>query len=240
LIDIHCHILPGVDDGPAVIEASLDMAEIAAGDGITHIIATPHFRYDKGPSLKDIERVLEIFGERVRRKGIPLTLLAGADIALTYELADGVEKNDIPTVGGSRYFLLELPDHIPPGLDIFLLKARLKGYVPVITHPERNPSLLLAPEKVEALRAAGVLFQVTAMSFTGGFGPRAAGFSRMLCRKGFVDFVASDAHDTGRRRPVLSGAFREISRLVGDRTAGKIFFENPEALLKNAEVRAAV
>jgi len=231
--------LPEIDDGPSDVETSVSMAKIASGDGITHIVATPHFRYGERPSAKDIERVLEILRERVYREEIPVTLLAGADIALTYELSDCVEKNGIPTIGGSRYFLLELPDLVPPGLDAFLLKVRLRGYVPIITHPERNPSFLSFPEKADVLRASGALFQITAMSFTGGFGPRAAGFSRMLCRKGLVDFVASDAHDTGKRKPVLSEAYREISRLVGDRTAEKIFLRNPELLLKDAEVWTA-
>jgi protein-tyrosine phosphatase len=236
MIDLHCHILPAVDDGPADIEESVAMARTAADDGITHIVATPHFVYDGHRKGEGILRTLEMLRNRLGEAGIPVELLAGADIRLSHELLAGLEKGDIPTIHGSRYFLLELPEVIPPNLDRFLFAARVKGFTVIITHPERNRGLLSSPEKIGMLRASGSLFQLTAMSVTGEFGSQIRSFSQMLLRKGFADFVATDAHDYVHRRPVLSTAYRETVRLCGEREAERIFFGNPAAVLDNREI----
>lgn len=216
------------------------MLKIAADDGITHIVATPHFIYNEKPTIEDIKDSVKLLEERVNREGIGVKLLSGADIRLTYELIYGIEKNEILTINSSRYFLLELPDLIPPNLDNFLFTAELKGFVPIITHPERNYSLLSSPEKIETLRDSGALFQLTAMSLTGEFGSQMKKFSHMLLKKRFVDFIASDAHSTGRRTPVLSRAYREISELFDEKEAQRIFFENPSAVIENKEINKKV
>ncbi|MEJ2697172.1 MAG: hypothetical protein P8013_11045 [Candidatus Sulfobium sp.] len=116
MIDIHCHILPCMDDGPGDAGTSMIMAEIAAGDGITHIVATPHFTYNEKPSARDIVQGVIALDDRLKGAGLPLRLLAGADVRLTYELVEGMECRDIPTINNSRYFLLELPEILPPNL----------------------------------------------------------------------------------------------------------------------------
>ncbi len=238
MIDIHCHILPGIDDGPPEVGESVAMARTAAADGIRSIVATPHFSYGEGPGIEGIEQARRALQERLKEEGVPLGLFRGADVRLTYELFGGIESGDIPTINGSRYFLLELPEIIPPNADNFLHAAGISGLVPVITHPERNYSILADPRKMDALRGAGALVQITAMSITGEFGMKIRGLSEALLRKGLVDFVATDAHGTGHRRPVLSAAYNHLSRLL-DRTAlRKIFFENPEAVLENREIKA--
>ncbi len=233
MIDIHCHVLPSIDDGPSDIETSIKMLKIAADDGITHIVATPHFRQDEKPTIQDIRDGISQLEKSVNGAGMGIKLLIGADIRLTYELIYGIEENRIPSINGSRYFLLELPDLIPPNLDNFLFTAKSCGFVPIITHPERNYSLLASPGKTEVLRDSGALFQLTAMSITGEFGGRVKKFSHMLLKKGFVDFIATDAHSTVRRAPVLSKALRVISGLLDEREVRKIFFENPEAVIEN-------
>lgn len=233
MIDIHCHILPSIDDGPSDIETSIKMLKIAADDGITHIVATPHFRQDEKPTIQDIQDGISQLEESVNGAGMGIKLLSGADIRLTYELIYGIEENRIPSINGSRYFLLELPDLIPPNLDNFLFTSKSCGFVPIITHPERNYSLLASPGKIEVLRDSGALFQLTAMSITGEFGGRVKKYSHMLLKKGFVDFIATDAHSTARRAPVLSKALRVISGLLDEREVRKIFFENPEAVIEN-------
>jgi protein-tyrosine phosphatase len=236
MIDIHCHILPLLDDGPTDIDESVSMSRMAADDGITHIVATPHFSYNERPAVKDIKEGLEILQVKLDEHGIPVRLLPGADIRLTYELLKGIETSDIPTINNSRYFLLELPDVIPPHLDNFIFTALLKGFVPVITHPERNHGLLSSPAKIETLRESGALFQVTAMSITGEFGNRIRNFSFNLIKNGFVDFIASDAHSSTWRIPTLSKAYREISGSFKERLAVKIFIENPAALIENRDI----
>ncbi|MDA8105050.1 MAG: hypothetical protein M0Z71_06665 [Nitrospiraceae bacterium] len=237
MIDIHCHILPGIDDGPADVAESVAMARIAAADGIRSIVATPHFSYGEGPDIKTIERVKRALEERLKEEGVPLSLVCGADVRLTYELLEGTEKGDLPTINGSRYFLLELPEIIPPNLDNFLHAASIGGFVPIITHPERNYSFLASPRKMDGLREAGALIQITAMSVTGEFGMKIRGLSEALIRKGLVDFVATDAHGTGHRRPLLSAAYNHLSRLLDKGQVRKIFFGNPEAVLENREIK---
>jgi len=238
MIDIHCHILPAIDDGAGDLQTSLEMFRIAAADGITHIVATPHYRHGDSPTMQDIDKKIKQVREEMTKSAIEITLLGGADIRLTYELLGAIQRNEIPTINGSRYFLLELPDLFPPRLDDFLFDMKVRGFVPVITHPERNYSLLSAPERVDAFRDAGALFQLTAMSITGALGRRIRKFTHQLFKKGYVDFVATDAHNTGRRPPLLSMAYRETIAVLNKTEAERIFFENPKAVIENREIEA--
>jgi protein-tyrosine phosphatase len=238
MIDIHCHILPQIDDGPGDTETSMRMAEIAVSDGITHMVATPHFTYNEKPTTVDISRGVNSLGDEFDGAGLPLRLLSGADVRLTYELLGGMERRDIPTINGSRYFLLELPAILPPNLGRVFSTADSNGYVPIITHPERNYTLLSSPGKLETLRRSGVLFQLTAMSVTGEFGEEIKQLSHLLIRRGYADFIATDAHDPLVRVPVLSRACKAISRLLDRKRTDRILVENPADVLADREIRA--
>jgi protein-tyrosine phosphatase len=230
LIEIHCHILPGIDDGPKDIETSLQMMRIARDDGIAHIIATPHYRYnDEGPSAKDITDRAELLRAKAAEEGISINILSGADIGLNYELIDGIEGKSIPTLNSSRYFLIELPDLIPPNLENLFFTAELSGLIPIITHPERNYSFFSSPKKLEDFRASGSLVQLTAMSITGEFGSNIQKFSHMLLKKGLVDFIATDAHSTGSRKPILSKVYKEVTRLLNEKEASRLLIDNPRS-----------
>ncbi|MDP2156518.1 MAG: CpsB/CapC family capsule biosynthesis tyrosine phosphatase [Nitrospirota bacterium] len=237
MIDLHCHILPAIDDGSPDMETTMKMLDMAARDGIGHIVASPHFRHGEEPSFAQILENLRIVQEEAARRGITVKLYSGADVRLTYELFESLEREDLPSINNSRYFLLELPDLIPPHLDDFIFEAKIKGYVPIITHPERNYSLLSAFDKADALRESGALFQLTAMSITGDFGKQIRKFSLHLLKKGYVDFVASDAHSTDRRIPVLSRAYSEVTNILGADEAQKMFIDNPRAVLENRELQ---
>lgn len=236
MIDIHCHILPDIDDGSPDMETTMKMLDIAAGDGINHIVASPHFRQGERPSFKDILDALRTVQAEAVRQGSTVMLHSGADVRLTYELFEALSRDDMPTINNSRYFLLELPELIPPHLDDFIFEAKIKGYVPIITHPERNYSLLSAFEKADMLRQSGALFQLTAMSITGDFGRPIRKFSLHLLKKGYVDFVASDAHGIDRRSPLLSRAYNEVVDILGREEANKMFSDNPAAVLENRKL----
>ena len=236
MIDIHCHILPAIDDGPVDLQETLEMLRLAAGDGITHIAATPHYRHGEPPAIRDIEEKIMQVRKEIEISRIPVELLGGADIRLTYELLEGIQKDEIPTINKSRYFLLELPDLIPPPLPDFLFETKLRGYVPVITHPERNYSLLSARQKIEVIRDAGALIQLTAMSVTGKLGRQIKKFTEHLLKKRYVDFIATDAHSTKQRPPLLSGAYRETIAILNKAEADRIFFENPRAVIEDKEM----
>lgn len=236
MIDIHCHILPGIDDGPPDTETSLRMLRMAAEDGITHIAATPHFRCGERPGLEEIAAALKLLQEAAGAEQVPVALLRGADVKISYELLDGLDRKEVPTINHSRYLLIELPDILPPRLDDVFFEIRLKGYVPVITHPERNYSFLASPEKLEPLREAGALFQITAMSVTGDFGQPVMKFCRMLLKKRLIDFIASDAHNVSKRVPVLSKAYRALVKAAGVQEASRIFHINPLSVIEDREI----
>ncbi|MGC2064322.1 MAG: CpsB/CapC family capsule biosynthesis tyrosine phosphatase [Thermodesulfovibrionales bacterium] len=236
MIDLHCHVLPAIDDGPENIETSVKMLELAVSDGITHLVATPHFFFDDSISASHIDQKFRLLKEEAKLRVPGIELFSGADIRLNYELLRAIDSGHVPTINGSRYFLVELPDPVPPNTDKLLYKAGMMKFVPVITHPERNYSLLSSPEKVDTLRNTGALFQLTAMSLTGDFGGAIQKFSHGLLRKGIVEFIASDAHNTGSRPPLLSAAYKMISGLFGSKTAGRLFIGNPSAVLENRQL----
>ncbi len=236
MIDIHCHILPEMDDGPVELDVTMKMLRIAEDDGISHIIATPHYQCQDVPTMQDIDDRVSLVRERMEKSGMRIRLLRGADVRLTYELLDCISRHALPTLNGSRYFLIELPDLLPPHFDELIFDARLKGYVPIVTHPERNYTLLASPRRSELLRESGVLLQITAMSITGEFGKQIKKYALQLLKMGCVDFVASDAHSTNRRVPVLSRAYREVLELLDKDVARKIFMENPAAVIENREI----
>ncbi len=229
-IDIHCHILPGIDDGPGAVQDSVAMAKMAIDDGITHMFATPHILdglYRNGTAV--IKETCE------KLKGsLPngLQLLYGADVRICHNLLERIENEDIPTLNGSGYLLLEFPSlALPPRLEDLILELRQHKVIPIITHPERHLLLARRPALLRRLRECGAMSQITAQSITGGFGREIRNVSYALLRMGLVDFVASDGHDVRMRPPQLSEAFREVVSLFGEETAMRIFVRNQEEIL---------
>ncbi|MBI3995692.1 MAG: capsular biosynthesis protein, partial [Nitrospirae bacterium] len=216
MIDIHCHILPGLDDGPRTMDEAVAMARIAAADGIQALVASAHITpgvYDNSPDR--IIAAAEAFADRLRREGIPMRIIPGADVRMTPEMLDG-DGRYLCINRGTPYFLFEFPhDLIPPGSDRLVGALRERGRVPVITHPERNLDLQRQPEKLEPFIKMGCLVQITAMSLTGEFGPRARAVAERYLKDGWAHLIATDAHDVGKRPPILSRAVRRAEELVG-------------------------
>jgi protein-tyrosine phosphatase len=240
-IDIHCHILPGIDDGPLSIEESSKMIEVARKDGIAHIFATPHIidgMYENGAGtiIESVERLRTHASNK-------LNIYYGADVRITFDLIERIERKEVLTLNGSRYMLIEFPEYIvPPHVDNLIFNLKHRGITPIITHPERHLRLMHDLSALGALRETGALCQITAMSITGGFGRsvRKACFNMM--KEGLVDFVASDAHNARGRPPILSKAYEEIKKEFGRDSSDRIFFSNPgmivEAALKDVGVRS--
>lgn len=228
LIDIHCHILPGLDDGPLDLQESYEMLRIAREDGISHIFATPHIIKGLYDNVKETicSAVREVFSDSSPR------VLYGADIRITHDIMKRVNNGEIPTLNGSNYILVELPHFVlPPNIDNIIFNLRKNGLVPIITHPERNFFLRLNQTALYKVREAGARYQLTAMSLCGGFGKEARKFALDMIKAGIADFVATDAHDSRHRPPILSLAFNEVHRQFGDKIARKIFFENVEDIM---------
>lgn len=235
MVDVHCHILPGLDDGPEGIEESLLMAEAAISEGITHVVATPHcsnefaFDYPRVQQLRD--RLQSELGDR-------LALATGCDFHLNPENLQALEE-DAPRfcINQHGYLLVEFNEiSIPPAMDETLHALQLKGLRPVVTHPERNAILRRQPERLAKWARQGCFVQVTAGSLTGGFGPRAQEDSLCWIAKGIVHLVASDAHNIKRRPLRLQAAYDVVRAQFGEEKARALFVDNPMATFEGRDL----
>lgn len=241
LIDLHCHLLPGIDDGAPDIETALEMARIAVADGIETIACTPHIYpglyENNGPDI--LRRVIDLQG-LLDDAGIPLTLVAGCDAHLTPSMVAELDAGHIPTLAGSRYFLFEPPHHVaPPRLDQAVLATMAAGYMPIITHPERLSWIESHFETMKSLAAAGAWMQLTAGSITGRFGKRPQYWSERMLDEGLVHLIATDAHNLRHRKPLLSEAVDLVATRLGDDAARDMVLTRPRLVLKNADPAAS-
>ena len=236
MIDLHCHIIPGVDDGPASLEETQAMLAMAAADGIEAISATPHcdLRYPYDPERCRAELA------RIQRScpGVP-RLHLGCELHLTPENIDRVLKTPVDfTLNGGDCLLVELPDRITPAaLDAAFSAFQDSGLRTVIAHPERNLYLQKNPRHVRALVESGCYFQITAQSLAGAFGAPAERFARAFLKERLVHFIATDSHGPERRRPLLSRAFTETERRWGQATAKLLCVANPRAALESGPIQ---
>jgi protein-tyrosine phosphatase len=230
MIDIHCHPLAGVDDGADSFEVSVGMCQIAAADGITHLVATPHcnYTYAYNPEL-----IRAKIAELQAAIGDTPKLLLGCDFHLSY---DNIQRCiDHPgdfTINASKYLLAELPDHfVPEQLDRVFYEIEVAGLTLIITHPERNPVFQRKRDLLAHWARRGCLAQVTAQSYTGGFGSLAMELSEDWLAHHLVHFFASDAHDVRHRPPVLSACYRKVVEARGEEIADLLLVKNPEAVI---------
>lgn len=228
MIDVHCHILPGVDDdGPGLLEDVLEMARIAVADGIRQIVATPHIKEVIHPPEFIREQVTR-FNAELEKNGIELEVVPGAEVSALLN----VSLLEQYTLNGSDYVLLEFPHtHLPQNAAQIVFDAQLAGLIPIIPHPERNPSVVRRPELLLQLVEAGALVQLTAESLTGGFGPEARACARYLLQQRAVHFLATDAHSPSWRCPVLSGGIKAAAKIVGEPAAQRLGTANPAAII---------
>ncbi|MGE0350801.1 tyrosine-protein phosphatase [Hydrogenophaga sp.] len=235
MIDLHCHILPGIDDGAKTLDESLQMARIAVADGIHTLACTPHIYpgmyINDGPGIARARARLQA---ELDAHGIALRLVVGADVHLVPGLAEGLGSGRVPTLHGSRYFLLE-PSHTtpPPRLEASVLHLIHAGYTPIITHPERLSWVESHYPVFQRLIAQGAWMQVTAGALTGVFGRRARYWGERFIGEGHTHLLATDAHSTGRRLPRLSDGLKVVRRLVGDGEARRLVVDRPAAVLQN-------
>ncbi len=230
MIDIHCHILPGVDDGAKTLEESVAMVEIAAASGTTDIVATPHAnpRYGFDPELN--ERKMAQLG---RATDHLVRLHLGCDLHLSaMNIEDALANPAKYAINHRSYVLVEFSEFLilPSSREIFR-RMQSAGMTPIITHPERNQLLASNPSQIQAWVEQECLIQVTAQSFLGRFGKRAKEVAEQLTSTGVVHFVASDAHDPQDRTPVLAEAYRHVAGAYGGDEAERLFVTNPKAAL---------
>jgi protein-tyrosine phosphatase len=236
MIDLHCHMLPGIDDGAPDLDTALEMAHIAVTDGITLIACTPHIY----PGLfentaETIAQATAALQKDLKQAGIPLEITYGADIQLVPELVPALRRGSYPTLHGSRYFLFEPPHHtVPVRFEESIFDAMASGFVPVITHPERLTWLDDAhyPWFVAAARQ-GAWIQLTAGALTGRFGRRPRYWSERLLDDGLVHILATDAHEPQYRPPLLAEGREAAANWVGPDEADRLVTGRPEAVIQN-------
>ena len=210
MIDLHCHVLPGIDDGPPTIEDSVALARAAAAGGVQTIVATPHVSWDYPNDAATIARLVDTVNERLTQEQIALQVVRGAEIAFT-RIADTPESELAGlTLGGGRWLLVE-PPFTPSviGLENVIAGLRARGHEVVLAHPERCPAFHRDVDSLARLAASGVACSITAGSLVGRFGKEVRRFALMLVEAGLVHNVASDAHDARRRPPGLAAELEE-------------------------------
>ena len=238
MIDIHSHILPGIDDGAPNDDVSLAMALMAVEDGIQVMACTPHVMPPRYPNdTAGIVRAAMRLRALVQEAGIDLHLVTGGDVHLTHDLGAGLASGRIPFLHRSHYFLLE-PDHqiLTPHLDRFCTGLMARGYRPVLTHPERLAWMSAHLDLITRLHQSGVVMQVTAGSLTGRFGSEPRRLAEHMLENGLVDVLATDAHNLTSRPPVLSQARDLVADRYGDELAKRLVYDNPLAILSGHDI----
>ena len=231
MIDIHCHPLARVDDGPETFDVSVAMCKLAAEDGITHLVATPHFNYQ---FTFDSERNQNKSAELQAAIGEVPKLLLGCDFHISYDNVQRLTSDDARqfTINQAQYLLIELDDHfVPQQFDQILYNLQVAEVIPILTHPERNPVFRRKPDLVSKWVARGCLVQVTAQSYLGGFGDQPQRLAERWLKQNLIHFFASDAHDEHHRPPLLSSCYRRVTEEHGEEVAARLLVKNPEAVI---------
>jgi protein-tyrosine phosphatase len=237
MIDIHCHPLPETDDGAKSFEIAVAMCKMAAKDGTTHLVATPHcnykYRFDVQANRARLKELQAAVGDSPK-------LLVGCDFHLSFDnLRRLAEHGSDFSINNTHYLLVEFADHfIPEQMDNVFYEIEVAGFTPILTHPERNPVIQRKPELLYHWALRGCLVQITAMSYVGRFGLKAQTLSEEWLERNLVHFFASDAHDVTRRPPILSSCYKKVVSVRGKDVADLLLEANPAAVINGKPLPA--
>lgn len=236
MIDLHCHLLPGIDDGAKSLDMSLTMAQMAIDDGVGTIACTPHIYPGMYENTADgIRAAIDALQGELDQRGMPLRLLEGADVHLEPDLVGSIHAGRIPTLAGSRYLLLEPPHHVaPPRFKESIFELMIAGFVPVITHPERLTWIDDHYPLFTHLSKIGVWMQITAGSVTGRFGSHAKHWAERMLDDGLVDILATDSHHPQHRPPLLAEAHAAVAARLGITEATHMVVTRPAGIINNS------
>jgi protein-tyrosine phosphatase len=236
MIDLHCHLLPGIDDGPETLDEALGMARLAVQDGISEAFVTPHIHVGRWNNERaGIDAAVSAYRKALVKAGIPLALGFAAEVRLDYDVMTLIEQGDVPFFGsleGYKVMLLELPhDRVPVGSDKFVAWLLSRGIRPMIAHPERNKDIMRDASKLAPFVEAGCLVQVTADAVAGEFGPSCEARALQFLELGWVSVMASDAHDTVSRPPRISAGRDIAAKVIGAEAARKLVEDMPRRIV---------
>lgn len=229
MIDLHCHILPELDDGSESLGESLAMADMAARHGIRHIVATPHCTTG---SARDVISGVNLLREYLQEARIPVQLYPGMEIFGTYDTARLLQKKQLLTLNGSRYPLIEFSFHTEGEEETEILQSVIEaGFTPLVAHPERYDYICRRPELVNHWKQMGCLFQVNRGSLLGRYGYEAQQMGMELVQRGFATVIATDAHSITRRTPRARDVYELLFHFVSSAAAEVLMKRNPERIL---------
>ncbi len=234
MLDLHNHILPGIDDGPSTMEESVEMAMMAYADGTRTIVASPHNRdVNERSSISFAMSLVEQLNQEIQAKSVPINILMGMENHLEMDTVDQVEKGLALPISGTRYILIELPfEFYPFYTEDVLSKLQVNGFKPILVHPERNQSIQDNTQILANLVQKGVLAQVTAGSISGLLGKANQKTAHELLEQNLIHIIASDGHTSrGIRTPLLSPGVASVARVVGDEAARRMVEDIPQAVL---------
>lgn len=236
MIDLHCHLLPGIDDGPDTLEESLELCRMAVADGISHAIVTPHIHPGRWENTRQsIEQACSQLQQNLEQQGIALKLGFAAEVRLSDQIMQQVADKAIPFYGvvdGYQIMLLEFPHgYIIPGSDKLVAWLLQRNIRPLIAHPERNRQLMKDPEQLTPFIDAGCWLQLTAGSVLGMFGEPAQDLAQQLLDDDAVTVIASDGHNKDARQPALKQAFEYIVQRYDRERAEQLIVHTPAAIV---------
>jgi protein-tyrosine phosphatase len=236
MIDLHSHILPGIDDGAADIPVSVAMAKAFVADGVSVVACTPHILpglyHNTGPQIRQAVAGLQSV---LDQQDVKLRLVTGADNHIVGDFVAGIEAGRLLTLADSRYVLVEPPHHVAPArMDEFFFGILMAGYVPILTHPERLTWIATQYSTIQKLIQSGVWMQITCGSLTGGFGRTPLYWAERMLDEGCVHVLASDAHDISRRPTCMSRARELAAKRVGETEAQNLVDVRPHGVISNA------
>lgn len=240
MIDLHCHLLPGIDDGSENLEISLRLAAEAVQNGVNYALLTPH--HMNGVYInhrQDVIRMTTGFQEQLNKNKIQLTVFPGQEVRINGNLLEALDKHDILFADeGGRYLMLEFPDDdVPTYTNDMIYKLQQRGITPIIVHPERNTKIMRHPNLIYDLLQKGCLSQITASSYVGTFGRKVESFSRQLIAAGQGYVFASDAHNLPGRKYEMREAFNKLQSEFGTELA--VEFEDNAKKIINGEIVVA-
>lgn len=238
MIDIHSHILPGIDDGARFLDEALDMLRMAIDQGVTTQVLTPHIHMGRFNNTKQhIEQEFTKFQEQVNAANLPIKLLLGAELRIGPEIMQLINNDSVPWLGeveGQRTFLLEFPrTEVPFGSDNLVRWLLSKNCLPIIVHPERNSTFLNNREKLQTFIDLGCPLQITASSITGKFGADVQHMTEELLLADQVNVIASDCHNLKGRAPDLLAGVEHAKKIIGDKKTNTLIVTTPAELTCN-------
>ena len=238
MIDMHCHILPGIDDGASDLEEALEMARIAESEGIKKIVNTSHFhpefKYTMGEELVE---AINSFNVALKANKIDLEVLIGNEIYYTDEIIEELHNLNFHTLNNSKYLLIEFsPMNVPKNLADVVYEVKLKGYIPVLAHVERYNNIIENPNIIYDCIKEGAIIQVNASSILGKHGKEIKKVSDILLDNNMIHIVASDAHGSERRRPQLREAYEFVKNKYSEETADNLFKNNQSLIIENKDI----